>query len=296
MSILKTQYENETDIPAGYSELFTEQNGKWLITGIEGMKTIADVNAVTVVNQKLRKQISDLEAKSKKLEKLGDKDIDQLVTAAAEAEELRARVEELEAEGGKGAKPGDEEVIQRRIETAVKKATGPLQRQLVEAQNTIAAAKKEAEEHKTTATNLDGKIRRSTIEGEITRAAVAANVEKASLRDVLMYRDIFEVNEEGKVTTRDGVGVTPGLDPASWLSERRSDSNWWPPSVGGGARGGDGRPLGDNPFDKKNPNVSKAMQLEATDAAKALQLARAAGYASLDVAYEAMGETDGKSR
>ena len=36
--MLKTIYDNEEDIPEGFKELYTEKNGKWELTGVQGVK------------------------------------------------------------------------------------------------------------------------------------------------------------------------------------------------------------------------------------------------------------------
>jgi len=304
MSILKTSYETETDIPTGYADLFTEQGGKFVLTGIEGLKTERDTAALKTALEKERAARKTADDKVKKFEKLADKDPEALLALETEAEELRARVEELEAEEGKGAKPADKATIKEAVDKAVANAKKLHDRAIADLQKQIADAKKDADDQKTNATTLDGKLKGGAIRAALTQAALDAKVEPPAMRDVLMYAGAFEAVEDGvdaqgqpimRVVTREGAGITPGLDPKSWLSDQRStSSHWWAPSVGGGARGSDGKPLGENPFDKKNPNVSKAMQLEATDPAKALQLANRAGYATLDAAYEALGETDAK--
>ncbi len=292
MSILKTQYETEADIPAGYTDLFTEHLGRWSLTGVEGLKTQKDFDAHTEATRKERKFRAEAEAKLKKFEKLGDKDVDALVAAAAEAEELRARVDELEADGvgGKGA-PAVEQ-LRAEIKTLKVEKT-KAERDARASVAALAAARQEAEEHKSTATNLDGKIRRGTIESELRRVAAESKVVATAHEDVLMHAGVFELNDEGKVVTRDGVGVAPGLDPSSWLSEQRAKrSHWWEPSVGGGARGGSGGVAGgDNPFDKKSSNAFKAMQLNKTDPTKAAALARAAGFGSVKDALAAMARS-----
>ena len=44
--MLKTIYDNEADIPEGFAALYTEKNGKWELTGVQGVKTQLDVDRV----------------------------------------------------------------------------------------------------------------------------------------------------------------------------------------------------------------------------------------------------------
>lgn len=289
---IKTSYDDETDVPDAYRELYEEQGGKWVLTGVEGMKTERDIAALKLVADKERKARADADAKVKKFEKLADKDPDVLLAAIDDLEAARAQIEELEAAagGGKG-KPADEEVTARRIETAVKKATSPLLRQITESQKLIDAAKKEAEEHKAQAAMLDGKIRRSSIESELTRQAAALKVRPEAVADVLALAAVFDLDEGGQVRTRDGVGFAPNLDVATWLADMKATRpHWWPESIGGGARDSSGKPLSSNPFDKRSPNLSKIGALMKADPAKATQMAAAAGFSSVDAAVRAMAD------
>jgi hypothetical protein len=275
---LRAVYTDENEIPAGFRELYDEQDGKFVLKrdAIEGVKTQADLDRVEGTLKKERKARTDAEAKLKRFEALGDRDPDELLRAADEVESLRAQV------GAGDAK--SEETIQKRIAGEVAKATNPLQRELDK-------FKGEAETHRKRADELAGQIRRSTLETELTKAATGLKVRGEAVEDILRYQDIFDVGEDGRVVTRaDLKGVSAGLDPQGWLSERRQDRpHWWPDSVGGGATGGSGggAPAG-NPFAKASPNLTKASQLIQTDRAKAEAYARAAGFPTPEAAVQAM--------
>src|SRR4051812_33728781 len=68
---LKTIYEKAEDIPEGFNELYLERNGKFELTGIEGVKTQADVERV---QDALRKEKELHKAAKSALEKWGDLD------------------------------------------------------------------------------------------------------------------------------------------------------------------------------------------------------------------------------
>jgi hypothetical protein len=121
--------------------------------------------------------------------------------------------------------------------------------------------------------------------------ATGLKVRGEAVEDILRYQDIFDVGEDGKIVTKaDLKGVSAGLDPQGWLSERRQDRpHWWPDSVGGGATGGSGGPNhAGNPFAKTSANLTKASQLIQTDRPKAEAYARAAGFPTPEVAVQAM--------
>jgi hypothetical protein len=186
--------------------------------------------------------------------------------------ELRAQVEA----GGAGK---NEEAIQKRIDAAVAREVNPLKRDLDK-------HKGEADTYKTQAAELSGQIRKSSLESELNKHAVKSKVKPEAVPDILRYQDVFEQDEVTKKwVTKDGVGMTPGLDMETWFDERKSDRAWWPESTGGGARGSNGgNAISGNPFAKGAGNLTKASELMTSDPAKADQYARAAGYASAEAA------------
>ncbi len=64
---------------------------------------------------------------------------------------------------------------------------------------------------------------------------------------------------EGKYVTKDGVGVTPGLEPKEWFKDfQEKRPHWWPASQGGNSRGAGG-PTGKNagnPWSEAGWNVT----------------------------------------
>jgi hypothetical protein len=275
---LKTQYENQDDIPEAFRDLYEEQGGKWNLVGIEGLKTQKDVDAVKGALDKERQLRRDAESKFKKFDRLGDRDIEQMLKDLDDVEDLRSQLEELQEGGGKG-----EEAITKRINAAVERREKQLQREIERRDKAIAEKHAELEAALQQKGELDGRIKRSTIEGEIARAASTLKVKTEALPDVLMYAHIFEVDDDGKsVRARDGFGATPGIDPASWLSDMKaSRPHWWPESQGGGARGGSSGVGSGNPFDKRAPNITDAMRMAKQDPGKALALAKSAGWSSV---------------
>jgi hypothetical protein len=90
---------------------------------------------------------------------------------------------------------------------------------------------------------------------------------------------LFDVDEDGNITTRDGVGVTPGLTVEQWLTDRQKDRpHWWPRSTGGGAKDSTGRSLANNPWSRANWNLSEqGRYVREHGAEKAAAAAKAAG-------------------
>ena len=101
-----------------------------------------------------------------------------------------------------------------------------------------------------------------------------------AIDDALMYADsMLEITEDGRIVTRDQVGVTPGIDPTVWLSEmQQKKRHWWPASQSGGAAGSNGGGVGgDNPWSASGWNLTRQAEMMDQDAARAEQMARSAG-------------------
>lgn len=288
MEPLKLSYDNETDIPEGFAALYTEKGGKWTLTGVEGLKTSEDVKRLDSALRAERDAHKKTKEAAKKLEKLGDRDIDQLIKDAEEAPDLREELEEIK-KGGSGKD------AQALVEAAVERERKRLQREIDNAKKATADVQKQLEEERAGKEQLTTKIRTSTVRSEITKAANAASLRKEAVDDVLRYQDMFEITDDDKVITRDGVGVAPGLSPAEWLADRKADRpHWWPDSVGGGLNGGGKGAGGENVFKKKPINLTEVSQLVGTDRAKAERQARDAGHASVEAAVAAAAAAAGK--
>lgn len=95
----------------------------------------------------------------------------------------------------------------------------------------------------------------------------------------MLAERVFEVDDEGNVTTKDGVGVTPGIAADVWLTEMQDKRpHWWPQSQGGGAGGsGGGGAGGKNPFSAEGWNLTEQGRLVRENPEKADQMAKAAG-------------------
>jgi hypothetical protein len=286
MAKLKLQYDTIDDVPDAHRELYEERDGKAHFAGVEGMRTDADVRAVKTAAEKERQRSKEL---LKRAELLGDRDPEQLLRDADEAAELRAEKrarEEAEA-GGKGGL--GEDAIAKRVQAGINSAVNPLNRELVKlkAERDAAAAR---------AAELDSTIKAGTLRSALTAAALGAKVVPEAVDDVLARAGLFEVGDDGKPVTRDGVGVTPGLSPSEWLTEvLPSKPHWSPMATGGGARGsGGGAAPGVNPFKRETFNLAACGDIAGRDPGKAEQLARLAGHASVAAAMASAGRAAGR--
>lgn len=182
------------------------------------------------------------------------------------------RVPELElAAAGKI----DEAKINQMVESRVGTKLAPVQRQvqtlttqLAEKDQTIAA--------------FQSKERTRAVHDDV-RAAIGKTkgFQASAAEDALILAErMFEVNDEGKVVTKDGVGVTPGVDAVVWLTDmQQKRPHWWGPSEGGGA-GGSGKPGSggsDNPWRADSWNMTKQGAIYRESPTRAQQMAVAAG-------------------
>lgn len=250
---LKTIYDKEEEIPEGYTDLYIERNGKFEISGIEGVKTQADIDRVS---EALRKEKTDHKASKELLAKWGDLNPDEVPAALEELNEVKAQLATVTKDG-----KIDEGAMQERIDAAVTRAVGPLQRDKTSLEKQLDVQKKATADKDTEIGNLQGSIKKGKLEGVLRDTAIAAKIIPHAIDDAVMVGlTMFEQLEDGRIVTKDGCGVTPGLEPKEWakdMQERRP--HWWPPSQGGGSRGGGG-PTGrdaGNPWSNAGWNITE---------------------------------------
>ncbi len=266
---LELNYDSQDDIPEAHRELFTEKDEKWHLTGINVMVTSADVDKL---NTALGKERTAHKETKKKVSVWGDMDQAKVVTDLEELTELRAAKEAWDEEDKDGAAK-----FEAKVEATVKARTATIEAQLnkkvVELETTNGTLSEE-----NTGFKQANVIR--TIGDAVRSAAVTAKVIDSAVDDVMMLAErVFEIDDEGKVLTKDQVGVTPGIEADIWLSEMQEKRpHWWPNSTGGGASGGKGNVgFPDNPFTGEHWNLTKQAEAHRADAGKAVRMATAAG-------------------
>jgi hypothetical protein len=264
---LKGSYDKQEEIPEEYREIYSERGGKWECTGIEGMRTQADVDRLQV---SLTKERTDHKAA---------KDTLKAWTALGETpDEVHEKLDllpELEAAAkGKLEEAQIDEMVTRRVEGVIKSKTAPLERQIQQFKEKVSTL--EAENGKLL---LDATTRSLH---DAVRASGTGKIRNEAFEDAFMHAErAFERNPEGKIVTRDGVpGVTPGQEPEQWLAEvLPKKPHWQIPSKGGGTPGMvAGIPSGKNPWHRASWNLTeqgKVVRELGMD--KAIQLAEAVG-------------------
>lgn len=254
---LKAFYATEDEIPEGFLDLYTERNGQWELTGVEGVKTQADVDRLS---NALKKERDDHKKTRELVTAFGDLNPDEVHQKLEEYDTLNEQYEALKANGGKAL---NEEQVESIVASRVKAALGPVERQRDSIMKQLDTAKATIGERDNQIVGLQTDMTTDKIERAVRDAATAAKVLAPAINDaVLNARGLFEVEEgTGKIVTRDRDGVTPGLSPAEWLKDQQEKApHWWPASIGGGAGGGG--PNGnlrnsDNPWSRDGWNITK---------------------------------------
>lgn len=277
MPKIKATYDTQDEIPEAYRDLFEQrgestpgaEDGKFVLTQIEGLVTQANVFKLETANRKLREE---RDGWKKKAEHFGEKTPD-------DYHALEDKVGELEAQLATSGKP-DEDKINQLVEARIKTIRGPLDRDLKKAQDSIAMLTNENGE-------LKGSIKRTSVHNAVRAAASKAKVVATAVEDLLFLSErVFDVEESPdgnkRIITRDGVGCTPGIGPDDWLQEiGPTRPHIFPPNVGAGSTGsagGGGGINGDNPWTKPNWNVTKQAQFTKEHGEdKARQVAKQAG-------------------
>ena len=285
---LELAYETKENIPAAYAELYTERDGKWHLSGVKGLKTQADVDAVHTGLVKERGEHKTTKSSLANWRKLTNPETQQPFEKPEDVQTLLDSLPELktaaEAGGSKSA-----EAVARQVEAAKKTLETTMGRELTTLKDSNAklTAKVEAFESNLRITAL----RKAAMDAATDTNSKLGRFNPDALEDMLLYAERhLEVDEERDeetgdliikgVHTRDGVGVTPALGAAAWLAEMQpKKGHWYMPSEGTGPRGsGSGFNGAGNPWGGDSWNVTEqGRYVRQHGMEKANQMAKAAG-------------------
>lgn len=265
MDPLELVYDKLDAVPEAFRGLYTEKDGKAVLTHINGMKTQQDV---ANVQEALRKEREDHNAVKTSLKAWGSLKPD-------EVQSKLDRIAELEAAAGGKL---DEEAMQKIIDARLGQKTAPLERQL---RDLTAERDTLAQERDT----LRGSIQRRDMNDVIRSVATEMKVLSTAIPDVEMVAAAYlerDATTGEFIVKADAKGVTPGTDIKGFMKDmQKLRPHWWPASAGGGAGGGGfGGDNGDNPWSAKGWNMTKQGQyVREHGMAKAQEAAKAAGSA-----------------
>jgi len=214
--MIELSYDSKDAIPAEYASLYTEKDGKFALTGVTGMKTQADVDNVQKALKSERALKKELESKIGAYDGIG-------------SDGLRASLDELARLRTTGGKVDDskiEDIVAERLKLDKEKHQRDLEG--IQGKYDTLEAKNN---------DLVNGINKGKIESGL-REAAGGLVNEGAMSDVVYRSSMFEVSEDGAVVTREGAGVTPGLEPKQWLEkELETKPHWQKTSKGAGANG-----------------------------------------------------------
>lgn len=263
--MLKRKYDTKEEIPAESQHLFTEQGGKWVLTGIEG---IADADKFAGSQTALAAERTAHNETKKKLAAFGEHTPEQVTAAIEERDTLKLQAETA------GVKP-DENKIAQVVKDRVAVLTAALDRKITQLTN-----EKEAVTQRAIAAETGRK--QDQIRLKMQEAAVEAGILKEAVSHVVALKaPLFDMDADGNLLTKEGPGVIPGMDPATVMSELRQTAPYfWAASQGGGATGGSvGGHTGPNPWAEGSWNMTEQGRISAKNPQQAKNLAAAAGVA-----------------
>lgn len=263
MDALEIQYDSLEVVPETFRALYSEKDGKAVLTGINGLKTVHDVAALSEALRKERADHALAREALKPWTQLGKKP-DEILTQLDRMTEL-----ELAASG-----KIDEKQINTLVEGRLSQKLGPVERQLRDVTEKYGALEKEN-------SVLKDNLYTRDMSDAIRSVATEMKVLSTAIPDVEMFAKFaMERQEDGTFITKAGIqGVTPGMDAKGFLKEmQKLRPHWWPASAGGGANGGGGFGGEVNPWSASGWNVTaQANVVREKGMAHAETLAKAAG-------------------
>ena len=244
--------------------LFTEKNGKFELTGIEGVKSTADIERLQVA---LRKERDDHKKARERASLLGDMSPEDFQAKLDELEELRAQ------EPGTG-RPS-KEAIDKLVQVEIAKLSRP-------GQKIVEAAQSRVRDLEMQLGTLMGEKRTRTLQDMIRTATTGEKgvpIRPEAMEDVELYfQRVMDFGDDGLPATREGVGVESGLSPRELLLAIQTGGNrphWFKESQGAGAgskSGPSGMPGGVNPFADETWNATEASKIARDNPALAKRL------------------------
>ena len=261
--LLKTQLDSISHLPEAIQDLYSPSNGGFKLTGIEGIKTQEDINALSGSLANERAEHKATRARLAKWRGMNFNDTQARLDSipALEAELALAR---------SNSTNGD-------LDSTVDRLTNL---RMSGANRQISALKAELDELKTANASLVEEEHNRTIVRAMREAAIAAGVQSCAISDAeMLATTIMQLDESGCPVTRDGVGVIPGLDASQLLIDlKESRAHWWAGDAASThAPSMQRRVVGKNYWTKEHWNMSLQNQLCKDDMPAARRMAAAAG-------------------
>lgn len=237
---LAVAVESLSDVAEALREHYKEVDGRFFLDA-EGIDAHPSVVGLKNSHDRLRKEVADAKSKLRKLDGLDPEEHQRL---KGEIEDLQSQLEtakKLNGDGKGGGKASEEE-YEARLERAAAKWKKEHEPELKTRDAKIATLEGEN-------SNLKAWQKRQIVESAIEKEAVKL-VRPEAVDDVVrLGREIFSLNEDGKVIALDGPDeIRRGKDGIAYLTLQewiatdlyRDKPHYFPMSTGGGAGGGAG--------------------------------------------------------
>ncbi|MCK5131709.1 MAG: hypothetical protein KAR40_06100 [Candidatus Sabulitectum sp.] len=261
---LKVTHDTIDDVPEGYRELYTEREGKFHLTGVEGVKTQVDIDRIMQAKTHVQEEKKELQTK---LDVWGELNHDEVMGKLDRFDEL-----DLAAKGNKEDMDAKlDELTEKRIGSRL----APVERENKRLTTDLAKALE-------TVGILQAAEVKRTIDDSVRKEATKIKVIPEAIDDVIMLANaVFEVTEDGQTLTKENpFGITPGLTAEGFLQDMQEKRpHWWPKSEGSGATGSlGGGSFGKNPWTHDNWNMTEQAKVFRGQGAEiAAKMAKAAG-------------------
>jgi len=260
---LKAVIDSLDGLDDAFHPLYTEKDGKFLLTGVEGIKTQADIDRV---NRALTQEKDAHKKTKEKFAPFADyaDNADDIIQKLDGYDDLVARAD------GKG-----------KNDAALAAENTELKRKVTVLERDLTKVKGDYDGLVEVNTELTAAQRKRAIHDAVRAAATKSKMLETAVEDALFLAErVFDVMEDASVQVKEGSGYGVGNKPDDWLAEiQPKRPHWWPASVGGGARGsgGGGGGFADNPWSNEHWNMTEQGRIYNADPAKAERMAKSAG-------------------
>lgn len=260
MPKLDIEVENLDNVDSTYHTLYTEVDGKFVLTEINGMKSQGDIDRL---QGSLIKERSDHKLVKDALRGFGE----------LKSDEVHAqldRIPELEA-AAKGNI--DETKMEELLETRMRTKMGPVDREMTELKTKLATSDERIGVY-------ESKDLQRSIYDSVEKAGIKLKILPEAMEDAKFLAErMFEVDQSGNVVVKDGVGSSPGISAEVWLRDlQEKRPHWWADSEGAGSKPG-GKHRSNNPWTNKNWNITEQNAIFKENKGTAESLAKSAGTA-----------------
>lgn len=273
----------ETEVEEGFRSLYTERDGNFVLSGITGVKPLADFERIQgaltnekEAHKKTKDRFRPLTFNGLSIVETNDDDLKKVIEAFDHYDEIKTKAE---SNGQVG-----EEKIAGMVEQRLAAKLAPVEREKKKLTDDLNAAKEQI-------IQFEAEKRQRTIHDAIRAAITETKVgkfEPTAIDDALMLGErVFTIDDAGNVVTKDQVGFMPGVNPNEWLIEvAEKRPHWFGETVGGDAKGGRRTvSLPDNPWHANNWNKTAQGQFIALHGEDKAKQAAAAVGSTIDAMY-----------